>query len=397
MTSCARTLNSTNFTNATVFYRTFARYQRYILLTNKSYQSLPLYSTKNFSKMSWMDSWSRPSKHAVTPPPLYLTVGDTVPYCHSCGRVISERRKTQNATEVKYCSARCRNSKPGPIDRKIEATFAALLNGASPESLKENAGADPVKTTTDTENAHEDAKFGKGEKKHKKKPSKTIKGDHRIIIECGTVEEIVFQREKDPEKVYGRRKNRKARFVVEKPEDWKSVDMVDQPVSSTTPATAADASSASTTQPAADFTSDEDTVSDSDNEAEGGVVLEPTKTPSADSQTADALPDTVEYGYGGGKVRPPQAQNDVNGSVGGEKGWAERIEETDEMKLKRREGQRKADEREMVRKAARRGCAFGFTVPEEKEKRKCEAVMKGVVVEASYAKGEWGVRWRERV
>ncbi|KAI4700717.1 hypothetical protein J4E81_003680 [Alternaria sp. BMP 2799] len=351
--------------------------------------------------MSWMDSWSRPSKHAVTPPPLYLTVGDTVPYCHSCGRVISERRKTQNATAVKYCSARCRNSKPGPTDRKIEATFAALLNGATPESLKENAGADPVKNNAESETIHDDTKFGKGEKKHKKKPSKTVKGETRIIIECGTVEEIVFQREKDPEKVYGRRKNRKARFVVEKPEDWKSVDMVDQPASST-PATTAttDASSAaSRQQPPQDYTSDEESVSDSDAEAEGGIVLEPTKTASSTDADADpsALPDTVEYGYGGGKVRPPQAQNDVNGSVGGEKGWAERIEETDEMKLKRREGQRRADEREMVRKAARRGCAFGFSVEGESEKKKCEAVMKGVVVESSFAKGEWGVRWREMV
>jgi hypothetical protein len=31
------------------------------------------------------------------------------------------------------------------------------------------------------------------------------------------------------------------------------------------------------------------------------------------------------------------------------------------------------------------------------EKRKCEAVMKGAVVEASFAKGEWGIRWREKV
>jgi hypothetical protein len=342
-----------------------------------------------------MDSWSRPSKHAVTPPPLYLTVGDTVPYCHSCGRVISERRKTANATEVKYCSSRCRNNKPGPIDRKIEATFAALLNGASPESLKENAGADPIKKGGEMDNAHEEeekgGKGGKGKNGHKKKFSKnSIKGDHRIIIECSTVEEIVFQREKDPEKVYGRRKNRKARFVVEKPEDWKSVDMVDQPASTTTASTP----TAQQHHPEDPTSSEgEDTVSDSDNEAEGGVVLEPIKTPSADA----GLPDTVEYGYGSGKVRPPQDQNDVNGSVGGEKGWAERIHETDEMKLKRREGQRKAEEREKVRQAARRGCAFGFTVPDEAEKRKCEAVMKGVVVESSFAKGEWGVRWRERV
>ncbi|KAK1911452.1 hypothetical protein P3342_012753 [Pyrenophora teres f. teres] len=304
-----------------------------------------------------------------------------------CGRVIGERRKTQNTTEIKYCSARCRNTKPGPVDRKIEATFAALLNGASPESLKESAGAEPVKSnagTANTENSHEDIKGAKGEKKHKKKTSKTSKGDHRIIIECSTVEEIVFQREKDPEKVYGRRKNRKARFVVEKPEDWRSVDMVDGPAP--TPIT-----TKATSRDSLDAASSEEDVSDSDGEAEGGIVLEPNQTDLQD------LPDTVEYGYGSGKVRPPQSQNDVNGSVGGEKGWAERIEETDEMKLKRREGQRKADEREMVRKAARRGCAFGFAVPDEAEKRKCEAVMKGVVVEASFAKGEWGVRWRERI
>jgi hypothetical protein len=341
-----------------------------------------------------MDSWSRPSKHAVTPPPLYLTVGDTVPYCHSCGRVISERRKTQSATEVKYCSARCRNSKPGPVDRKIEATFAALLNGASPESLKENAGAEPVKPGEKEHGFEErDGKGGKGEKKHQKKPSKSksTKGDHRIIIECAAVEEIVFQREKDPEKVYGRRKNRKARFVVEKPEDWKSVDMVDQPAPTSGGPLTAPSDSTTTPQPQPVFTSDEDTVSDSEGEAEGGIVIEPSAAP------AEHLPDSVEYGYGSGKIRPPQSQNDVNGSVGGEKGWAERQEETDEARLKRREGQKRADEREAVRKAARRGCAFGFTVDGESEKRKCEAVMKGVVVEASYAKGEWGIRWRERV
>jgi hypothetical protein len=342
--------------------------------------------------MSWMDSWSRPNKHATTPPPLYLTVGDSVPYCHSCGRVIGERRK-HGGSEVKYCSARCRNSKPGITDRKIESVFAALLNGATPESLKEQEEEDQEATQ---EKSSKDEKFGKHEKKHKKKGSKTVKGDHRIIVECQTVQDIVFQREKDPEKVYGRRKNRKARFVVEKPEDWKSVDMVDKP---------APTSGTSAAQPGTSLTSEDDnddTASESDSEEqEGGIVLENARPPNTSSEPTDpngeALPDSVEYGYGGGKVRPPQEMNDVNGSVGGEKGWAERIEETEDMKLKRREGQRRADEREMVRKAARRGCAFGFAVEGEDEKRKCEAVMKGVVVESSFAKGEWGVRWRERV
>jgi hypothetical protein len=301
--------------------------------------------------------------------------------------VIGERRK-HGASEVKYCSARCRNSKPGPIDRKIEAAFAALLNGATPESLKDGSAAEEQAKLI-AEN-----KDGKDGKKHKKKGSKSMKGDHRPIIECQTVEDIVFQREKDPEKVYGRRKNRKARFVVEKPEDWRSVDMVDNPTP-TNPI--AGTTGATVPQPTTSLTSedDNDTVSDSDSEEqEGGVVLENSKAPHDPSQP---LPDQVEYGYGSGKVRPPQSQNDVNGSVGGEKGWAERIEETEDMKAKRREGQRRADEREMVRKAARRGCAFGFVVEGEEEKRKCEAVMKGAVVEASFAKGEWGVRWRERV
>ncbi|CBX91116.1 hypothetical protein IAQ61_002576 [Plenodomus lingam] len=336
--------------------------------------------------MSWMDSWSRPSKHALTPPPLYLTVGDTVPYCHTCGRVISERRKSQNATAVKYCSARCRNNKPGPMDRKIEATLAALLNGAAPESCKENAQTDvQPRPKAEEGTAKEKDPFGskgeKREKKHKKKASKSNKGEPRIIIDCSTVQELVFQREKDPEKVYGRRKNRRARFVVEKPEDGKSVDMVDHPPPSQhNPPTPSP-------QHQHTYSSDEDSVSDSDSEHKGGIILE----------SAQQAPSDPEFGYGGGKIRPPQAQNDVNGSIGGEKGWAERGEETDEMKAKRRQGQKRADEREAVRKAARRGCAFGLAVEGEEGRRKTEAVRKGVVVEASFAKGEWGIRWRERV
>ena len=104
------------------------------------------------------------------------------------------------------------------------------------------------------------------------------------------------------------------------------------------------------------------------------------------------------------------------------------------MLQKRLEGQKRAEERESVRCAARRLCAFGVVddnlvgdgdgnnkgakgkgkgkskekgkdviasvgdgVDErQKERRKkCEAVMSGNVVEASYAKGEWGIRWRE--
>lgn len=91
----------------------------------------------------------------------------------------------------------------------------------------------------------------------------------------------------------------------------------------------------------------------------------------------------------------------MNGGIGGEKGRAERIEENEEMLRKRMEGQQKAHERELVRCAARRGVAFGFIVKailgEPEERRKCEAVMQGKVVEPSFAKGEWSIRWREEV
>lgn len=57
-------------------------------------------------------------------------------------------------------------------------------------------------------------------------------------------------------------------------------------------------------------------------------------------------------------------------------------------------GMQKAKEREMVRRAARRGVAFGFEM-EEGKRRSVEAVQWGRVVESSFAKGEWGIRWRE--
>lgn len=98
----------------------------------------------------------------------------------------------------------------------------------------------------------------------------------------------------------------------------------------------------------------------------------------------------------GTRIRPPQSVSEVNGSVGGEKGRAERIHETDEMLEKRRQGQKRAKEREMTKCAARRGVVFGFSVNDDGgEKRLCEAVMSGKVVEPSFAKGDWAIRWRE--
>lgn len=76
--------------------------------------------------------------------------------------------------------------------------------------------------------------------------------------------------------------------------------------------------------------------------------------------------------------------------------------ETQTPAVNQQAGLQKAHRREMVRCAARRGVAFGFMVKSsaegelESRKRKCEAIMQGKVVEPSFAKGDWSVRWRER-
>jgi hypothetical protein len=187
------------------------------------------------------------------------------------------------------------------------------------------------------------------------------KGDSRVIILCSEVEEIIFGSRDDSTKTHGRKKNRAPRALGGDEEEWTSVDM----------------------------TRDKELL---------------------DEEEFVAF-DIVRTGFAG-KVRPPQDKTDVNGSIGGEKGWAERTDETVEDIFKRKEGQRIAEEREMVKRAARRGCVFGFVVDEGMEKQRndgkkdkkdskkagrrlCEAVMNGAVVEPSFAKGDWGIRWRE--
>uniref|UniRef100_L2FY42 Uncharacterized protein n=1 Tax=Colletotrichum fructicola (strain Nara gc5) TaxID=1213859 RepID=L2FY42_COLFN len=257
-------------------------------------------------KMSWMDSWSRPSKSQATPAPFYLLPnGDQTPYCRT--------------------TARCRGQKPGRLDREIEAAFVRFLQGDEP--LDTNV--------------------------------KKVKGDTRVLVPCDVVEGKVFGERKDPEKVFGRRKNRASRVIPEKAED-EGVDVGHE----------------------------------KEEEDPGEEIIDEMlgRTRSSELDVDPSVMASLSV-RSGTRVRPPQEKSQVNGSVGGEKGKAERIEETDEMREKRNEGQKKAHERELVRCAARRGVVFGFLVDEER--RKCEAVMQGKVVEPSFAKGDWAVRWRE--
>lgn len=56
---------------------------------------------------------------------------------------------------------------------------------------------------------------------------KKVKGETRITVSCAEVEALVFGARHDPEKAFGRRKNRAPRGVPE-PKEWKSVDMEDK-------------------------------------------------------------------------------------------------------------------------------------------------------------------------
>ncbi|KAK7983184.1 cysteinyl-tRNA synthetase [Apiospora arundinis] len=409
--------------------------------------------------MSWMDSWSRPAKTQATPAPYYmLPGGEATPYCHSCGRVISTRRQTSTQhqkennkkaavgdTTVKYCSSRCRNRKPGKLDREIEGVFLRFLLGQENDDdknkgKKKNMGGDEevVAEAGITKTPAEKAKpankgHGRGYQKYHQKEGK-VKGDARLLVSCGMVEDEVFphhgehateeNEEQRPGSSCSSRSNSSSSHgssQAEEEEDHRSHAQEQEP----------DHDDHANNQPPYR----EELLHDLDSY---DALHPPHHHNDNDEIDGDVLARlSVRSGT---RVRPPQSVSQVNGSVGGEKGRAERLDESEASLQKRMAGQRRAREREMVRCAARRGVVFGFAVapeddadhhhqpedPEEmngkgkkqkkkhakksslgssgthdgedgtREKRRlCEAVMNGKVVEPSFAKGNWSIRWRE--
>ncbi|RYO98352.1 hypothetical protein DL764_007105 [Monosporascus ibericus] len=342
--------------------------------------------------MSWMDSWSRPGNSQATPAPYYLLAGgEETPYCRSCGRVVSTRKinaaatksggDPKGATPAKYCSARCRNNKPGRLDREIEAAFVRMLEGQKEE--EENQKQEVGEAGNGVHDDHPPEQKGAsgmkaaqnrdGQRNSKMKKNRAAKGDPRILVSCDEVERRVFGDRGDPEKTFGRKKNRTSRAL---PTSTEEEDDGNDPTEK------ADA--------------DGDGDGDSAIALEEDDVISEEHAPAVDGDVLARM--SVRSGT---RVRPPQSSSEVNGSVGGEKGRAERAEETEEMARRRLDGLRRAQQKEMVRSAARRGIAFGFvgggggSSSKEETRRKCEAVMLGKVVEPSFAKGNWGIRWRE--
>ncbi|MCJ1378941.1 hypothetical protein MMC17_002040 [Xylographa soralifera] len=255
-------------------------------------------------------------------------------------------------TPPRYCSDRCRNHRPRlsaeSIERQIEDTFVELLS------------ADPSVPTPPSA-----VRYPK---------TKTSKGDSRRLVLCSEVEHLVFNHLPDPARIYGRQKNRPKRGVKDEAE-WKSVDMEDR--------------SAVSHQDSNDSYSSDDDVSE--------VAGVPIRLSSLQSSSQRSELGTAGTRNGSLTTSTETLQPPASPLV------------STELEA-RRAGQQRAEERELVRQAARRGVAFGFIVrrgtddaqsrtgqkpPAGEERRKCEAVQNGRVVEASFAKGEWGVRWQE--
>jgi len=289
------------------------------------------------------------------------------------------------------------------------------------------------------------------------------KGDHRILVTCTQVEEIIYNRVKDPEKVYGRRKNRLPRWMPETEGKWKSVDMVssdeysdgstnDEDNSDDGTRLSDNKSNEDSTLSAENLSLSDKERSDSDSKTPSAVkgaqksgpharssISDPT-TFTTDPYSSDAPSKKVSFAPSHNPVAsnavavPSSDQTTLPSDSNQEVGNAAQSTTThvSEDDAKRREGERKAQERERVRCAARRAVIFGLVTgvsegndkgtsgkanakkgkkgkrrgsissdEEEEDKgpkevrRKCEAVMQGVVVEPSFAKGEWGIRWRE--
>lgn len=337
-----------------------------------------------------MNFTGRPPRDTKFPPPFYLIFkSSSCIYCHTCGRIINSRQIHQSKTHssvIKYCSERCRRNKPGPLDRLVEDAFAALLNDKR-ETFVKNYGAD--------------VSYGKEERGRKEieKSSKQKKrtGDQRIIVWCSEVQALVFghnmnqikhnNEEKSPDSTNLINKNERKNQRLRQEYNLETTSQTELHVN-------------------LENLNIHEQMSSHETLYHNCVT-----NINHHSQTSDTLADNC---------------CDI------EQQEEELVTQKENMIQKRNRGQKIAQEREIVRRAARRAVIFGLAdkdicaseeiknAKQGRHKRKntnilehkdennsglerltgitrlCEAVMTeaAIVVEPSFAKGDWGIRWR---
>ncbi|MCJ1338338.1 hypothetical protein MMC09_003625 [Bachmanniomyces sp. S44760] len=267
----------------------------------------------------------------------------------STPRKSHHRNNNNESTPPKYCSDKCRRQKPSQsrsgIERKIEDTFVKCLDSKDGKRGKEEGGK---------------------------------------IVLCSEVEDLVFGAKEERSSGYHQSRG-----------DGSLEGHIDMDVNVDVDESHHDR------VPHKDHEESFSSSSEAEAEAEleeGGVLL-PVMAPSTVTTTNNSTPTPTPR-----TTTPTQTPSHPSPSLSDPQ----------------QKGQRLAHQRELVRQAARRGIAFGFIISHHhrreegngdegkgkksreneqaqghKQRKKVEAVQKGKVVESSFAKGEWGVRWRD--
>ncbi|KAF4549473.1 Hypothetical protein D9617_21g096940 [Elsinoe fawcettii] len=349
----------------------------------------------------------RPTKKAETPPPFYIThTTSSMPsYCYTCGRLVGSR-KIKNAksagTQSKYCSDKCKAHKPSAsptsLDRVIEdALFHLLHDKAIPEvvaSLPAN-----VRETYH----HAAPEEGKVKEVEDTRKRSSRKGDHRVLVPCSLVETVVFGRESNVSRAQGRRrraKDAKADVTETKVEE----DGYDEEKLLATLGRLRVARE----KEAASESEDESSDDDADDgvpldAAPSGVTqeqldekrIEGQKKAEQRERVRNACRRAVIFG-----LREPVGEN---GSDDAEVKTHKKMASTDSAgkdmdDWTSEEDTRKGKKGKKGKGAHTKGTSgaagdersSGFATIDGERRKLCEAMMRGDIVEPSFAKGEWG-------
>lgn len=139
-----------------------------------------------------------------------------------------------------------------------------------------------------------------------------------------------------------------------------------------------------------------------DDDAENSIVVKDSNESNSGGEHEDEEDVEAEDDDGGVRLPPNMVPSKASTSIFTNKPNPSAKPPSPPLTLQQY-GLKIAKQREQVRQAARRGVAFGLRITNSESdggsgkaagRRKAEAVQHGRVVEASFAKGEWGVRWQ---
>lgn len=350
---------------------------------------------------------------ANTPPPLYMTAipGEEPSYCHTCGRVVGSRKlksAKSSATPSRYCSDKCKFHKPSSsatsIDRAIEDVIYQLLEdkeiaeitkGLPQQVLQFHVAGEGTKAIEDTR--------GRGMKK----------GDHRVLVPCSLVETVVFGRASNVSRGQGRR--RRARDALGEVKAVKDDDAYDEEKLLATLGRLKVANQPKKEEVPSESESSDDEEADLTDEGvplEGAekVTQETLDLRRKEGQRRAEQRERVRNGcrraviFGlrepGQYAKVPEAVEDPSkghkkglstGSASKMDDWSS--EDEGRKGKKGKKGKNSGPKTHTDPQDAKQ--SKGYAVVDGERRKLCEAIMKGEVIEPSFAKGEWGVKWRE--